>query len=180
MNTRFINLPGYETRYSISIRGEILSHLTGRLLTASKHTEGYRTVMLCGDDGRHRRLFVHTLVCLSFIGPRPSGHEIDHKNRDKTDNRKSNLQYILHGANQQKHAKRQMRSSSAPQSHFKGVHYLSNGVLKKWRAAITVNGRMEIIGRFDNDRDAAVAWDKRALQLRGANAVTNKSLGYLR
>jgi hypothetical protein len=36
---------------------------------------------------------VHTLVALHFIGPRPDGYEIDHKNRIRNDNRIENLRY---------------------------------------------------------------------------------------
>jgi hypothetical protein len=37
--------------------------------------------------------YVHALVAETFLGPRPEGMVIDHINRDKTDNRVSNLRY---------------------------------------------------------------------------------------
>lgn len=54
---------------------------------------GYRSVCL-RRDGAHRNLYVHELVLLAFVGPRPSpSHEILHGNGQRDDNRLENLRY---------------------------------------------------------------------------------------
>lgn len=38
---------------------------------------------------------IHKLVCLTFHGPRPSPkHEVNHKNKDRADNRPGNLEWL--------------------------------------------------------------------------------------
>jgi len=37
---------------------------------------------------------VHRVVAAAFLGPRPDGHVINHKNGDKADNRAENLEYL--------------------------------------------------------------------------------------
>jgi len=47
--------------------------------------------------------YVHALVALAFIGPRPSKkHIVDHINEDELDNRAENLQYLTNQGNVQK------------------------------------------------------------------------------
>jgi hypothetical protein len=51
--------------------------------------------------GRARTLLVHHIVAAAFIGDRPPGYEINHKDRDKTNNRAGNLEYLTKAANVQ-------------------------------------------------------------------------------
>lgn len=56
-------------------------------------------------DGRSRDHKVHVLVMAAFIGPRPDGYEIDHKNTFTTDARLRNLEYVTKSENnKRKHA----------------------------------------------------------------------------
>lgn len=43
----------------------------------------------------------------------------------------------------------------------------------KWRAQITFGGRKHFLGTFDNEKDAARAYDRAALNHHGAKAITN-------
>lgn len=43
---------------------------------------------------RGPRVYVHTLVALTFLGPRPRAHHVDHIDFDKTNNAVANLRYL--------------------------------------------------------------------------------------
>lgn len=82
-----------------SIRGNILRPFDrqkyGPLLL-----RGYMTVHLCS---KHVKGFdnwtVHSLVMLEFVGPRPQGMVINHKNGIRWDNRLENLEYCTQSYN---------------------------------------------------------------------------------
>lgn len=166
-------------KYSASKCGGIFSNISGRFLTPSIHPGGYHTVMFSVKERKPKRLYVHALIADTFIGVRPHGHEVDHINRIKTDNRPENLRYVFHFKNQHNHIKHQVKRTNMPRTVFKGVHYLTSGVINKWRAAITINRKMTIIGRFATDIEAAIAWDEVAVRERGIATTTNRSLGLL-
>lgn len=56
--------------------------------------DGYLVVSIRG-----RQYLVHRLVAETFIGPIPEGHEIDHINRDRSDNSADNLRIVSHREN---------------------------------------------------------------------------------
>lgn len=47
----------------------------------------------------NQTVYVHTLVYEAFVGDIPKGHEIDHINTDRTDNRVGNLRIVTHTEN---------------------------------------------------------------------------------
>jgi hypothetical protein len=51
-------------------------------------------------DGRKKNKTLHSLVMLSFVGPRPDGLEVCHNNGSYTDNWLCNLRYDTHTANE--------------------------------------------------------------------------------
>lgn len=64
----------------------------------SKNNEGYRAVKINGKVYK-----VHRLVVETFIGPIPDGYEVDHINRDRSDNRvgiDGNLRIVTKSENQ--------------------------------------------------------------------------------
>lgn len=42
---------------------------------------------------------IHSLVMAAFVGPRPDGHEINHKDGDVANNRLDNLEYVTPAEN---------------------------------------------------------------------------------
>jgi hypothetical protein len=52
---------------------------------------GYPKVQL---GYRGPRVYVHTLVALTWIGPRPTNHHVDHIDFDRTNNAVTNLRYL--------------------------------------------------------------------------------------
>jgi hypothetical protein len=92
---------GYEGVYEVSSLGAVRRcdryHASPRTLKpASKR--GYLQVCL-SMGGVMRTFTVHRLVCEAFIGPRPVGMDINHKNGDKADNSAPNLEYVTHAEN---------------------------------------------------------------------------------
>lgn len=91
--------PGYE----VSDLGRV--RRVGRcVLSSDGYRLGYPSVQLC-VNGKRTTLFVHRLVAAAFIGPCPSGLEVNHLDRDKTNNRSENLEYVTRSENE-RHAYR--------------------------------------------------------------------------
>lgn len=68
-------------------------------------------------------------------------------------------------------------------SGFKGVSTTDVCKSRPWRATISlnINGKntMKFIGHFATAEEAGKAYDEKAIEMFGENAVTNKSLGLL-
>jgi hypothetical protein len=88
---------GYEGLYAISDAGAVWSVRADRLMRPGA-SRGYRRVHLC-RDGIRRRFLVHVLVADAFFGPCPQGHERNHKNGNRADNRVENLEYVTRREN---------------------------------------------------------------------------------
>lgn len=67
----------------------------------SKNSAGYYIITL------DHTFTIHEIVADTFIGPRPKGMEIDHKDEDKSNNDVTNLEYVTHAENMRRHYARQ-------------------------------------------------------------------------
>ncbi len=70
----------------------------GRLMKLVKLKIGYYSVAPT-VNGKNKTVLVHSLVAEAFIGPRPEGKEVNHKDGDKTNNCVENLEYVSHKQN---------------------------------------------------------------------------------
>lgn len=120
---RWADIPGYEGSYQVSDQGRVRSvdRVQGAKnpRTNRRHTRTYRGKLLrsattpCGEcvvlgRGSGTR-YIHVLVALAFIGPRPPKHDVCHANGDNTDNRVENLRYGTRSENNEdmvRHGKR--------------------------------------------------------------------------
>jgi hypothetical protein len=97
-------IPGFEGIYEASTEGQIrrIGRATGaragRVKTLSSHNAGYLATHLYRDNVESSAL-VHRLIAETFLGPIPDGHEVNHKNGIKTDNRLCNIEIITHRGN---------------------------------------------------------------------------------
>lgn len=84
--------------FAVSEEGQVFSLRMNKLCTISKQKSGYRTVAV-GNSGKTKTFYVHRLVALTFI-PIPEdvieatkNPEVNHKDGDKDNNRKGNLEW---------------------------------------------------------------------------------------
>lgn len=97
---------GFEGIYSVSsigrIRGEIFSannkYKPGRILKPYPTKKGYLHVPL-SKDRTVKYFYISTLVATAFLGPKPDGLEINHKDGIKTNDYPNNLEYVTHSEN---------------------------------------------------------------------------------
>lgn len=102
--------------------------------------------------------------------------QVNHINRNKKDNRKANLRDTCR-AEQQRGKSKGLYAGIKPSSKFKGVSW--DKAYEKWRARITFENKLKHLGYFDDEREAALAYDRAALELFGEFAATNADLGLL-
>jgi hypothetical protein len=98
----------------------------------------------------------------------PKGVQVDHRDRDGLNNRRSNLRSA--SAAQQKQNNGVYKNSA---SGLKGVFPNPTGKYK-WRVQITVEGRKLSLGRFSNIDEAARAYNDAAIRYFGEFACLNE------
>lgn len=101
---------GYERLYEVSSFGGVRNARNKRPLREHPDEDGYARVYLSAplDGGGHKvkRRGVHQLVATAFVGPKPApGHEVNHEDGVKANNRSDNLTWMTPLENQQ-HATR--------------------------------------------------------------------------
>lgn len=84
-------VPGFN-RYAVSSEGEVRNVVTGQKLRTSISSNGYQTVGLY-RDGKRKTFTIHSLVLLTFVGPRPLGAVVRHLDSNKSNNALTNLVY---------------------------------------------------------------------------------------
>lgn len=94
-----------------------------------------------------------------------AGLEVDHINGNGLDNRRQNLRLVSHQENMMN------RAGSFKTSRYKGVH--RDRARNKWAAKIKHNQRIAFIGRFDDEIEAACAYDVAARLIFGRFAWCN-------
>ena len=109
---------------------------------------GYRLIGF-NNEGKHNTLLAHRLAWLIVHGNLPNG-EIDHINRNRADNRISNLRDVQRPINQRNASKRVDNSSGVT-----GVALDKNS--GKWLAQASIDGRLRHVGRFTCIREAESA-----------------------
>ena len=95
----------------------------------------------------------------------PKGMVVDHIDGNSLNNRRSNLRLCTVSQNHQN------RRRTYGSSKYKGTWWDKRR--NKWVSAITFNGKYIHIGCFDNETDAAKAYDRKAAELFGEFAYLN-------
>jgi len=113
------------------------------------------------EGSSSKLLSMHRFIC----NP-PAGLVIDHINCNGLDNRRDNLRLATHSQNNCNRPKRRNTTS-----RFVGVHFAKK--MNKWAAQIKYTGGKKWLGYFDNETDAAKAFDAAAIKYHGEFARLN-------
>lgn len=99
----------------------------------------------------------------------PKGVEVDHRDMDGLNNRRSNLRLATHQQNAFNRG-----PSKRNRSGIKGVRFVSRG--RNWEARINICGKLKSLGRFSNKNSAAIAYINAAKIEHGEFARTEKGV----
>jgi len=127
--------------------------------------QGY-AIRMDGSKSPRRKLLMHREIL------RRSGfqdfEQVDHIDRDRLNNCRSNLRPATASQNQCNHPVKRANNTN----NFKGVNYIARD--NKWEARIQVEGRQKSLGTYEDIIEAAHAYNKGAKSLHGDFAVLNQ------
>ena len=107
--------------------------------------------------GKVKSFSVHVLVAREWVEHPDKKRCVDHIDGNKANNHYENLRWATHSENS-RNQKNQINKSSV----YKGVCLPSKS--KKWVAHITVNHKLQHLGVFVNEREAAEAYNVAAVE----------------
>ena len=96
------------------------------------------------ENGKIKRVLLHR-----FILDAPDDLDVDHKNHNGLDNRRSNLRVVTHSENLQNRKGAQQNNVTGKE---RGVCW--DQFRKKWKAQVEVNKKKYFVGRFTDKKDA--------------------------
>ena len=88
-------------RYEISNKGNIRNAETGKILKQFLSKFGYKILTVRPEMYVQKNVRIHQLVAEAFLGEKPEGYVINHKDGDKTNNNVENLEYVTPSQNNQ-------------------------------------------------------------------------------
>lgn len=121
-------------------------------------------------DGYRQNVYLHRFILGN--GDHYGDYVCDHINGNPLDNRRSNLRKIDTSRNCSN-----QKLSTKNSSGYKGVSFDKR--YNNWLARIGYHGKILYIGSFKDKKNAALAYDKRAVELFGECARTNRMMGLL-
>ena len=139
--------------YCITDKGEIYNMDTGKIRKLVIDGK-YKRIGLC-KNGIETNIRIHRLLAIHFI-PNPFNLKcVDHIDHNKLNNDLSNIRWVTSSENNRNRTKKQNTSSI-----YNGVCF--NKKANKWQTNIRINYKKKHLGYFNNEIDAAKAYDKYA------------------
>lgn len=126
------------------------------------HHTGYAVRNSKTINGKRKIIFLHREILKVS-----NGMYTDHINKNKLDNRRSNLRLATYCEN---NCNKFLQKNST--TGYKGVS--KRKYCNKWRAYITKNKKRIWLGSYNNPQDAALAYNQAAVSLHGKFAYLNK------
>jgi hypothetical protein len=131
-------------------------------LTCGRDDNLYAARVIRSKTGQLNTILMHRQILNA-----PPGLLVDHSNTNSLDNRSSNLRLATPSQN----SCNSRRNKSNTYSRYRGVSFSKRK--QKWFAAIRNQGRKLWLGYFDNELDAARAYDNAAKKYHGEFAKLN-------
>jgi hypothetical protein len=152
--------------YQISNIGRVRNATTGRILKPDTSGRGYFTIRL-SMGGTSTKFVIHRLVAQEFIENPAEKPYVDHIDGVRTNNCVSNLRWVSQSENNMNSRKTNSRKSSI----YKGVAWDSHHA--RWRVQIMKDKTSYFAGHYHNEKDAARAYNAKAVELFGEYAYLN-------
>ncbi len=121
--------------------------------------DGFAARTIKKDDKR-TTIYMHRVIMDA-----PMGVSVYHINHNKLDNQRENLRLVKGSARMHR------RPSVKHSSKYRGVYWCKDK--RKWIAEIKVYKKQIRLGRFEVEKDAAIAYDEAARKYYGSLARTN-------
>ena len=138
--------------------------MSGRILNGAL-SNGFKSVGLTNSKG-FQRFSYHRLAATEFVDNPQCKMHVDHIDRNKTNNCSYNLRWVTISENHMNRTKAANKSSS-----YKGVSF--DKLKETWKAYIRYNTVKLCLGTFDDEDDAARAYNIKASELFGEFANLN-------
>ena len=94
--SEYFKIPNYP--YKVSKSGNVYSDVSKKVLKPITNESGYQYVTLTNREHK-RNHYVHVLVASVFLHKASEDLEVNHKNKNRSDNRLENLEWITHPNN---------------------------------------------------------------------------------
>ncbi len=153
----------YLKNYYTNENGELFSRRLKRQIGKTINYWGYYVTSI-KTDGKIRTIATHRIIFALLHGKMP--RFIDHIDGNKLNNKPENLREVTPQQSVMNRGKAKNKSSK-----YKGVHYFKRD--RKWDAQYRINGKSFHIGRFNTEKEAAIAYNNKVLEVFGEYARLN-------
>jgi hypothetical protein len=152
----FRRIPLTQGKYAV-VDPEDFERLNKHKWHADRHNNTFYAIRCVSSRKNRIRIRMHREIL------RPPDHLIvDHINHNGLDNRKANIRPATRSQN---NFNRLIIKRKGASSKYKGVAWKKSK--EKWRAQIHVNGQCKFIGYFEDEKQAAKAYDEAAKKYHG-------------
>ena len=165
-NEAWRSIDGY-TNYQVSNVGRIRNLSTGKISKGFDNGNGYLKTVLC-QGNKQEGLYIHRIVAQEFLDNPQNKLKVDHINGDIKNNSITNLRW----ASVSENSRNKKRNTHKSSSRYKGVYWEEGSA--KWRARAMKDGKQYYVGLFRGEKDAARAYNEKALELFGEFACLNE------
>lgn len=152
-----VKIPLTKGKYAV-INREYLPKISRYSWHATSH--GYAAARI-GDQ----IIYMHR-----YITNAPNGEQVDHIDRDRLNNTEDNLRLVSESQNKMNRPGRKKIEGAT--SDYKGVYFDKSR--EKWAAMIMFDGTRKHLGRFDDEKDAAIAYNKASIKYHGEYGFLNE------